>query len=87
MWTAIARPKYERDGLRYASDLTDAEWAFIDPRMPAAKTVDRPRTTDLRGVVKAIVCLLSGGCPWRLLPRALPPRRRRSATSTLGGTT
>ena len=31
MWTEITRPKYERDGLRYASDLSDAEWALIEP--------------------------------------------------------
>ncbi len=74
MWTEITRPKYERDGLHYASDLTDAEWAFIDPHMPAARTVGRPRTTDLREVVNAIVYVLRAGCPWRLLPRDFPPR-------------
>jgi transposase len=37
MWTEITRQKYEREGQRYASDLTDAEWALIEPHMPAAK--------------------------------------------------
>ena len=37
MWTEITRPKYERGGQRYASDLTDGEWALIEPHMPAAK--------------------------------------------------
>jgi len=37
MWTEITRRKYEREGQRYASDLTDAEWALIEPHMPAVK--------------------------------------------------
>jgi hypothetical protein len=44
MWTEITRPKYEREGPRYASDLTDAEWALIEPHMPAVKRLaDRAR--------------------------------------------
>jgi transposase len=74
MWTEITRPKYERDGLRYASDLTDAEWALIAPHIPRPKRLGRPRTTDLREVVNAIFYLLRSGCPWRLLPREFPPR-------------
>src|SRR5215469_6119145 len=42
MWTEITRPKYEREEQRYASDLTDAEWALIAPHMPAAKRLGRP---------------------------------------------
>jgi hypothetical protein len=38
MWTEITRRKYEREGQRYASDLTDAEWAVIAPHMPAGIT-------------------------------------------------
>ena len=36
MWTEIIRRKYQREGQRYASDLTDAEWALIEPHMPPA---------------------------------------------------
>src|ERR1700720_3234648 len=43
MWTEITRRKYEREGQRYASDLTDAEWALIEPHMPAVKRLGRPR--------------------------------------------
>jgi transposase len=43
MWTEITRRKYERKGQRYASDVTDAEWALIEPHMPAAKPLGRPR--------------------------------------------
>ena len=34
MWTAENRPRYNRDKLRYPSDLTDAEWALIEPLIP-----------------------------------------------------
>src|ERR1700732_949722 len=42
MWTEITRRKYEREGQRYTSDLTDAEWALIAPHMPAVKRLGRP---------------------------------------------
>ena len=74
MWTEITRPKYEREGLRYASDLTDREWQLIAPFLPPTKAVGRPRTTDLREVVNAILYLLRSGCPWRMLPTEFPPR-------------
>ncbi len=74
MWTEITRPKYDRTGLRYASDLTDAEWRVIEPHMPAPQALGRPRTTDLREVVNAILYVLRSGCPWRLLPKDFPPR-------------
>ena len=37
MWTADNRPRYNRDKLRYPSDLTDAEWAHIEPLIPPGK--------------------------------------------------
>jgi transposase len=74
MWTKITRPKYERDGLRYASDTKDEEWALIELLLPPAKALGRPRTTDLREVVNALLYLLRCGCPWRLLPKDFPPR-------------
>ena len=73
-WTEITRPKYRRDGLRYASDTTDEEWALIAPYMPAACRLGRRRGTDLRAVVNALFYVLSAGCPWRLLPKEFPPR-------------
>jgi transposase len=74
MWTKITRPKYDRDGLRYASDLTDGEWTVLEPFMPPAKALGRARTTDLREVVCAILYVLRSGCPWRMLPKDFPPR-------------
>src|SRR5262249_2831510 len=73
MWTEITRPKYEREGQRYASDLTDAEWALIAPHMPAAKRLGRPRETELRAVVDAILYLARSGCQWRVLAKDFPP--------------
>ena len=55
MWTEITRRKYERGGQRYASDLTDGEWALIEPHMPAAKPLGRPREIELRAVLDAIL--------------------------------
>jgi transposase len=73
MWTEITRAKDERAGQRYASDLTDAEWALLEPKMPARKKLGRPRGTDLRAVMEAILYMLRTGCQWRLLPREFPP--------------
>jgi transposase len=73
MWTEITRRKYEREGQRYASDLSDAEWALIEPHMPAVKRLGRPRTTRLRGVLDAILYIARTGCQWRMLPNDFPP--------------
>jgi transposase len=74
MWTETTREQYRRQGLRYASDMTDAEWALIEPHMPAAKALGRPRIVPLRGVVDALLYILRTACPWRLLPRDFPNR-------------
>ena len=72
-WTEITRRKYRRDGLRYASDTTDAEWAVIEPHMPLAAHCGRPRGTSLREVVNAIFYIAQTGCQWRMLPGDFPP--------------
>jgi transposase len=74
MWTIENRRLYERKGLRYPSDLTDAEWALAGPLIPPAKRGGRRRSVDLREVVNAIFYLLSTGCQWRALPKDLPPK-------------
>jgi transposase len=73
VWTKITRPKYERAGHRYASDLTDAEWALIEPYMPAVKPLGRPRETNLRTVLDGILYIARTGCQWRMLPKDFPP--------------
>jgi len=72
-WTEITRLQYRREGLRYASDLTDGEWSLIAPLMPAPSPIGRPRTTDLRQVMDAILYIASTGCQWRQLPKDFPP--------------
>jgi len=78
-WTELTRRQHDRSGNRYASDLTDAEWALIAPLMPPRKTTGRPRTTDLRAVFDAIVYVATTGCQWRMLPNDFP------AVSTVRG--
>ena len=73
-WTGITRAHYRREGLRYASDTTDEEWAVIEPLLPPPSRLGRPREWDLRPIVDAILYLLAGGCAWRLLPTDMPPR-------------
>jgi putative transposase len=57
----------------YATDLTDAQWAVLEPHVPAARTRGRPRRVDLRAVTDAVLYLLRTGCLWRLLPSSFPP--------------
>ena len=56
----------------YPSDLTDAQWAIIEPLIPSS-TVGRPRTHDLREILNAIFYLNRSGCQWDMLPHDLPP--------------
>ena len=72
-WTELTRPQYERSGGRYASDATDAEWALIAPFLPARRKTGRPRRTDLRDVLDAILYIATTGCQWRMLPNDFPP--------------
>ena len=72
-WTETTRGHYRRDGLRYASDLTDDEWALIEPHLPLPAKVGRPRTTDLRKLFEAIMYMASTGCQWRAIPKEFPP--------------
>ena len=68
-WTETTRTKHRRDGLRYASDTTDAEWRVIEPHLPAAACCGRTREIDLRDVVDALFDIAQSGCQWRLLPK------------------
>ena len=57
----------------YPSDVTDEQWRLIEPRLPAAPTGGRPRTTDRRDVVDAVFHILRTGCQWRYVPKDFPP--------------
>jgi transposase len=74
MWTQENRPRYDRGKLRYPSDLTDEEWSWIEPHIPAAKRGGRRREVDVREVVDGVMYVLSTGCQWRYIPKDLPPR-------------
>jgi len=74
MWKPEHRATADRRGLRYPSDLTDAEWALVAPLIRPAKRGGRPRTVNVREVLNAIFYGLWTGCPWKALPKDLPPR-------------
>ncbi|MDR3619519.1 MAG: IS5 family transposase [Paludisphaera borealis] len=57
----------------YASDLSDAEWAILEPFLPPRVPAGKPRTTDLREVLDAIFYVLTNGCAWHALPHDFPP--------------
>src|SRR5205814_9436191 len=75
MWTAKNRGRYDRSALRYPSDLTDAEWAHVEPLIPPARRGGNKRHVDVREVMNGIMYGLSTGCQWRSMPKDLPPRR------------
>jgi putative transposase len=75
MWTKELRRIYRREGDDYPSDLQDVEWARLAPLIPPAPPGGRPRKTDMRAAMNAILYLLRTGWPWRYLPRdSFPPR-------------
>jgi transposase len=74
MWTEDNRARYDRSRLRYESDLTDAEWAEVEPLIPPAKPGGNKRTVNIREVVNGVMYILSTGCQWHALPKDLPPK-------------
>src|SRR6202140_5629522 len=75
MWTEEHRRTYRREGEGYPSDLRDAEWARLEPLIPKASPGGRPRKTDMRAAMNAILYLLRTGWPSRYLPHdGFPPR-------------
>src|SRR5580700_10743995 len=73
MWTPATRKNYSRNGLRYQSDVTDEEWRVIEPYLPPAQGIGRPRGWPLREIVNGIFYVMSSGCPCRQLPKDHPP--------------
>src|SRR5690606_22397347 len=57
----------------YTSDLSDAQWALVEPLIPPARSGGRPRTTDMREVVNAALYVTKNGCQWRDLPHDFAP--------------
>ena len=74
MWTTENHHRYDRDNLRYPSDLTDAEWQLIKPLIPPAKRGGGKRTVNIREVINGLMYVLSTGCQWRAIPKDFPPK-------------
>ncbi len=76
MWTAATRGRMaeiERKTKRYPTDLTNEEWATVEPFLPPPAKTGRQREADLREVLNAIRYLARTGCGWRMLPKDFPP--------------
>ena len=74
MWTHQNRGHYNRDLLRYPSDATDEEWAYVAPLIPKAKSGGRKREVNVREVFNGVMYVLSTGCQWCYIPKDLPPK-------------
>src|SRR6201988_4905624 len=74
VWRNGTRSLNDRSKLGYPSDLTDEEWALIEPLIPPAKRGGGKRTVIMREVVNGVMYVLSTGCQWRAIPKDLPPR-------------
>jgi len=74
MWKPEHRSAADRLGLGYPSDLTDAEWAIVEPMIPPARHGGRKRSVDVREVLNGIFDVLWTGCQWKALPKDLPPK-------------
>jgi putative transposase len=57
----------------YPTDLTDEQWKLVAEFLPDAKPGGRPRTTDLREVLNALLYLVRSNCQWRMIPHEFPP--------------
>ena len=73
MWTDITRKQFARSELLLPSDLTEAEWAVLEPLLPPRSKLGRPPVWNYRQIVEALLYLLRGGLPWRILPPGLFP--------------
>lgn len=71
-WNETDRERYAVNRERYASDLSDAEFALVEPLLPPAKPRGR-KPTDPRAILNALFYLVRAGCPWRYLPSDFPP--------------
>jgi len=71
MWN---RARYDRGKMRYPSDVTDEEWALVEPHIPPARRGGGKRTVVMREVVNGLMYVLSTGCQWAAIPEDLPPK-------------
>src|SRR5438270_778315 len=62
----------ERRRKSYPSDVTDGEWAILEPLLYPERATGRPPRVDRRDVLDAIYSVLRTGCRWRDLPEGFP---------------
>ncbi len=69
----------------YQTDLSDAEWALIEPHLRAPRAPGRPRVHSLREILDAVFfyVVVGGGCTWRLLPHDDSPPWKTVSTTTI----
>ena len=60
---------------KYPTDLTDKEWAFMEPLIPGEEKLGRPARYAKREIANAIFYMVRSGCAWRMMPHDLPPWR------------
>ena len=61
--------------MSYPSDLTDEQWAVLEPLLCRASKRG-PKHADLRAVVDGMLYVTRAGCPWRYLPEGYGPWTR-----------
>jgi len=74
MWKPEHRRLARRTGLRYDSDMSDEEWAVVEPLIAPAKRGGRKRGVNVREILNAIFYVLWTGCQWKALPKDFPPK-------------
>lgn len=72
-WKKAGRELYKRPDNHTQCDLTDAEWAVLEPLVPKRGGMGRPRATDPRRVFDAVQYMPQTGCQWRMIPACYPP--------------
>src|SRR4051794_30989633 len=88
MWTAETRRPYDRKGLRYPTDVTDAEWDLARPFVDIAQRGSgRQRRVVLREVLNAVFYILGRAVSGALCPRTCPRAARCMTTSCVGSVT
>ena len=73
MWNKDNRKKHDRRHQRYPSDLNKEEWQVLEPMLPVAKGIGRPRVHSLREIINGIRYVQKYGTPWDAMPKDLPP--------------
>jgi transposase len=73
MWTDEDRKTHAPRAGRYPSDVSEEEWAIVEPMIPDARPGGRGRETSMREVFNAIRYVDRTGCQWRMLPKDFPP--------------